>query len=88
MAADTQTTLNGPASAPAAEAGAGEPATFDCPRCSKQVTERFWGPCTACREELVASLRRETSGDDGDLADGGRFEPSMNVVPNHVATKD
>lgn len=56
---------------------------FDCPRCGASVSERFYGPCTACRRELAATLggeRREMAAE--------RFEPSMHVVPNHVATKD
>lgn len=57
---------------------------FDCPRCAVTVTERFWGPCRACREELVAVQRTEPGVDIGT----GRFEPAMHVVPNHVATKD
>lgn len=27
-------------------------ATFACPRCRVQVTERLYGPCSACRAEL------------------------------------
>ncbi|MBV9661893.1 MAG: hypothetical protein JO337_12125 [Acidimicrobiales bacterium] len=56
---------------------------FDCPRCGGTVTERFWGPCRACRDELVAAQRRDAA----DL-EVGRFEPALHVVPNHVATKD
>lgn len=68
---------------------------FDCPRCGSPVSERLYGPCGACRAELVAlhatdaDLEGEVT--DGSATDGsaaGRFEPGMNVVPNHVATKD
>jgi len=59
----------------------GEP--FACPRCGEQVTERFWGPCGACRTALVAAVRGEAH-----QIDAGRYEPVSHVVPNHVATKD
>jgi hypothetical protein len=57
---------------------------FDCPRCGTPVEERFWGPCTACRSQLVAA-HQATGGAEVEAA---RFEPAMHVVPNHVATKD
>jgi hypothetical protein len=60
-----------------------ETATFACPRCHRDVAERFYGPCTDCRHELGRQLRSE----GGELA-VDRFEPKLNVVPNHVATKD
>jgi hypothetical protein len=47
------------------------------------VTERFWGPCRSCREDLTASQRSEVS-----EFETARFEPPMHVVANHVATKD
>lgn len=56
---------------------------FECPRCRGTVTERFRGPCDACRAELrhaLAGARREVEAE--------RFEPKMNVTPNAVATKD
>lgn len=59
--------------------------TFDCPRCGEAAHERFWGPCRACREQLVAAYRSEQTGAEVERA---RFEPAMHVVPNHVATKD
>jgi hypothetical protein len=60
------------------------PATaFECPRCSEAAVEVFYGPCTACREQLRATMWIEAP-------EGPRtaYEPKMNVVPNHVATKD
>lgn len=57
--------------------------TFACPRCGGEVTERFWGPCQACRAELVGTVRGEAV-----ESEAARFEPAMHVVPNHVATKD
>jgi hypothetical protein len=60
---------------------------FACPRCGQTVQERFWGPCGACRAELVAT--HQTDGDErAEGAQTTRFEPAMHVVPNHVATKD
>ena len=61
-----------------------ETRAFDCPRCGSAVEERFWGPCQACRAALVAAQRGEQEAE----AEASRFEPSMHVVPNHVATKD
>jgi hypothetical protein len=58
-------------------------APFECPRCGRTVSERFFGPCSGCRDELRATL-----GGEAREVESGRFEPSMNVVPNHVATKD
>lgn len=59
--------------------------TFECPRCGQSVQERFWGPCGACREQLVATYR---GGESSGEVESSRFEPAMHVVPNHVATKD
>ncbi len=60
---------------------------FECPRCGQTVEERFWCPCRACRDQLVAAYRSEADPDRGET-EASRFEPSMHVVPNHVATKD
>jgi len=57
--------------------------TFDCPRCGQPVTERFWGPCGSCRDQLAASMRAEARD-----VEVGAFEPAMHVVPNQVATKE
>jgi hypothetical protein len=57
--------------------------TFTCPRCSEEVEERFYGPCTTCRQALAAALggeRREV--------EVAAYEPKANVVPNQIATKD
>ena len=63
---------------------------FDCPRCGEPAEERFWGPCSPCREELA--VVQKTAAQEGEAApESGareRFEPTMHVVPNHVATKD
>ena len=57
--------------------------TFSCPRCNREVTERFWGPCASCREQLVTRVKGEAHSVEAD-----KFEPAMNVTPNFVATKD
>lgn len=56
---------------------------FACPRCAIPVNERFYGPCSSCREQLRATMAGEAR--DIDVA---AYEPKMNVVPNQVATKD
>ena len=56
---------------------------FACPRCGVTVTERFWGPCAACRSALVAAHRGQAT-----EVETTRFEPAMHVTPNHVATKE
>lgn len=65
---------------------------FTCPRCNTEVTERFWGPCAACRQQLKATLGagRPAAGTDrdSDTFEAAKFEPAMHVTPNHVATKD
>jgi hypothetical protein len=58
-------------------------APFDCPRCGAGVTERFYGPCGSCRDDLV----RNQGGAARDV-EAARFEPRMHVTPNAVATKD
>lgn len=60
--------------------------TFDCPRCAVEVTERFWGPCTECRQDLARSSGPLSQQDSS--FEATRFEPAMHVTPNHVATKD
>ncbi len=62
----------------------GEQSPFDCPRCGRQgVQERFYGPCSACRVELAATL-----GGEGGEREAERFEPRMHVTPNAVAQKE
>jgi len=69
-----------------------ETTAFTCPRCNTEVTERFWGPCAACRQQLKATLgadKSATGGENtGDTFEAAKFEPAMHVTPNHVATKD
>lgn len=56
---------------------------FTCPRCDRPATEPYYGPCRACREELVTAA----SGLERSI-ETKAYEPTMNVVPNQVATKD
>ncbi|MGF1597606.1 MAG: hypothetical protein ACFCVK_11865 [Acidimicrobiales bacterium] len=56
---------------------------FACPRCHREVTARFYGPCGSCRTELRAALSGEAR-----HVEAADYEPKMNVTPNAVATKD
>ena len=57
--------------------------TVTCPRCGTTGEERFYGPCSACRDQLRATVAGEAK--DVEVA---AYEPKMNVVPNQVATKE
>ncbi|MEO6988105.1 MAG: hypothetical protein ABI239_05590 [Aquihabitans sp.] len=57
--------------------------TFNCPRCTTEVSESWYGPCQTCRSDLRSTL----GGEKRDLAVAD-YEPKMNVTPNAVATKD
>lgn len=56
---------------------------FSCPRCARDVDEELYGPCSACRAELRASMGRE-----GRAMEAEAYEPKMHVTPNAVALKD
>ena len=58
---------------------------YTCPRCSRDVAERLYGPCGPCRSELNARFHKEPAAVKAPLAPP---EPKMHVVPNFVATKD
>jgi len=60
-----------------------EPLEITCPRCGAGAAERFYGPCTACREVLRTHI-----GGVARHVEVAGYEPKMNVVPNQVATKD
>jgi hypothetical protein len=60
-----------------------ETLSFTCPRCSEPVVEELYGPCTACRASLRASV-----GSDARDVEAEVYEPKMNVTPNAVALKD
>ena len=70
----------------ARDAGAmddGDLLEITCPRCAATVREAFYGPCSACRTELRATL----GGERRDVV-AATYEPKMNVTPNAVASKD
>jgi hypothetical protein len=54
-----------------------------CPRCRRDVDERYYGPCATCRDELRAAFAREAR-----VVEVVEYEPKVNVTPNAVATKD
>jgi hypothetical protein len=54
-----------------------------CPRCQTAFAARFYGPCPACRDELIGRMRREP-----EQVERPAFEPKANVVANQVATKE
>lgn len=56
---------------------------LSCPRCGRDVEERFYGPCSSCRDELRAAFVREAR-----VVDVAEYEPKVNVTPNAVAVKD
>jgi hypothetical protein len=56
---------------------------FSCPRCSSQVTARFYGPCEDCRVQL-----RRTLGSAGREVEREAYVPAMHVTPNAVALKE
>lgn len=56
---------------------------FTCPRCSEPVSERLYGPCAPCRQQLRATL----GGEQREVA-AAEYVPKMNVTPNAVAQKD
>ena len=60
-----------------------EPVEIVCPRCGQTRTERFYGPCTPCRETLRSLMVREAT-----IVEVPDYEPKVNVTPNQVATKD
>jgi hypothetical protein len=62
---------------------AGDPLDLACPRCGAAVQERFYGPCTSCREAL-----RATQGVEARAVEAEVYEPKMNVTPNAVALKE
>lgn len=54
-----------------------------CPRCGGGLQQRFYGPCPACRDQLVAAVAGRAR-----AVEVERFAPAAHVVPNQVATKD
>lgn len=60
-----------------------DPLDYVCPRCASPVSQRFYGPCTPCREAMGASIKIEARN-----VAAVAYEPKMNVMPNQVATKE
>ena len=60
-----------------------DPIDVVCPRCARPAAVRFYGPCDDCRDQLRASV-----GGAARQVEVAAYEPKLNVVPNHVATKD
>jgi hypothetical protein len=58
-------------------------ATFSCPRCGSASQERFYGPCSACRQEMRVAFAGEAR-----EVEAAAYEPKMNVTPNAVALKE
>jgi hypothetical protein len=56
---------------------------FACPRCGADAADRYYGPCSTCRDDLRARMAGEAR-----AADVQAYEPKMNVTPNAVAVKD
>lgn len=59
--------------------------TFTCPRCQREVAERFYGPCGPCRDQLNEAFYHAPTSGAG--TERPRFEPKMNVVPNDVTAR-
>jgi hypothetical protein len=78
--------MDSPLSLPRAsrpDADHGEHLHYDCPRCRKPTSGRFYGPCPGCVGELRSSMRGSA-----EAVTAPEYEPKMNVTPNAVATKD
>ncbi len=60
-----------------------EPLDFVCPRCGAPAAARVYGPGDSCR----TVLRAEVCGVPQEV-EVAAYEPTMNVVPNQIATKD
>ena len=60
-----------------------EPLDVTCPRCGEARRERFYGPCTGCREAL-----RAEQGAEARAVEAEEYVPKMNVTPNAVALKE
>lgn len=55
---------------------------FTCPRCARAVSQRFYGPCSTCRDDLRAKF--VAVGRDVEVSE---YVPKLNVTPNAVALK-
>jgi hypothetical protein len=61
-----------------------DPLSFACPRCARDVSEPFYGPCADCRDKLRSNFAGAARTD----VEAAAYEPKMNVTPNAVALKD
>jgi hypothetical protein len=57
--------------------------SIECPRCGATVAERYYGPCSSCRDAMRSALAGEAR-----EVEAVAYEPKMNVTPNAVALKD
>jgi len=55
----------------------------DCPRCGRPARQAYYGPCGACRTELVERFARRAR--EVDVPD---YEPKVNVTANAVALRE
>ena len=60
-----------------------DPISVTCPRCETTGEERFYGPCSHCRDQLRATVAGVAK-----HVEVAAYEPKMNVVPNQIATKE
>jgi hypothetical protein len=61
----------------------GDDLEHDCPRCTRPVRQRYYGPCPDCRSELAARYAGRAR--EVEVAD---YEPKVNVTANAVAMRD
>jgi hypothetical protein len=55
----------------------------DCPRCRRPVRQAYYGPCAACRAELVERFTGQAR-----QVEVPEYEPKVNVTANAVALRD
>lgn len=65
--------------------------SFDCPRCGRPSTERFWGPCGTCRVELTHGVEDNTVRQPGCICpppyrftDGEVYQDTTEGCPIHL----
>lgn len=54
---------------------------FTCPRCAAGVVAPFYGPCDACRAQLIETMQVASREVETEA-----YVPKMNVVANNVAS--
>jgi hypothetical protein len=64
------------------DAGRFPPEQLTCPRCGVHAPMRFAGPCSACIEQLQATIRGVAVQLDAE------YVPKVNVTANAVAQRD